>query len=464
MKESCFKSKNDKGAVLRDTLEKSRNRMKASVRLLLSIRAILQTAGVVFVLMTVVGAAVASDALGNEAIEKIMTERKKLERDLAGLQKQLEEYQAKMKKTVKDEASSLKDLKNYTRQLKLLEEMISKNQAKIRMQDTEIQILKDRFAENQDTYSTLVEDFRRIAVVVYKNGSTKQDIELLYASGSLNEAIVRTRYIGFFADAVFRTVDDLQHAAQELQESRMALEESSRKRAGIVQEQESKARDFSKKKKEKQVVLNTLKKNKKKFAGAIQANQKKLQQLQAKIEELIAIEQKAIEEEQERRRLAAERSGKPEEYKPFGDLSAAELAKISGDFDKALGLLPWPVDNGIVVRKFGKVKDPDLHIITTNNGIDISVPSGTPVRAVFGGKIAQIAYLPTYGNIVIIRHMKSYLTVYANLVKINVAKNDIVSRREIIGFPGTMPEGGSLLHFELWKGKVKQDPQKWLKK
>lgn len=149
---------------------------------------------------------------------------------------------------------------------------------------------------------------------------------------------------------------------------------------------------------------------------------------------------------------------------PVKDTSEADLAKISGDFDKAIGLLPWPVENGVVVRKFGKVRDPDLHIVTTNNGIDISVPSGAPVRAVSGGKIAQIAYLPTYGNIVIIRHAKSYLTVYANLAKVNVAKNDVVAGREVIGLSGPMPEGGSLVHFEIWKGKVKQDPQKWLKK
>ena len=126
--------------------------------------------------------------------------------------------------------------------------------------------------------------------------------------------------------------------------------------------------------------------------------------------------------------------------------------------------MPWPVENGVVVRKFGRIKDPDLNIVTTNNGIDISVSSGVPVRAVSGGKIAQIAYLPTYGNIVIIRHSKSYLTVYANLAKINVAKDDVVAAREIIGVAGSMPEGGSLVHFEVWKGKVKQNPQKWLKK
>ena len=419
------------------------------------------TAAVFFIAMTVV-LVPGLEAFCNPEIDKILKERKKLEKDLTSLKSQLKEYQTKLKQTTKKEAQSIKALKNYNTQLKLLEQMIAKNNAKLHSQDMEIRLLKDQYAENQSRYERIVEDFRRISVAVYKSGS-KHDIELLFAATSLNQAIVRSRYIGFFSEAVVKTVDNLQQTAKELEENRVALEESYRKRSGVVKDQQGQMKTFSKKKKEKQVVLNTLKKDKKKFTGEIQANRKKLQKLQVKIEELIKAEQIAIEKEKERQRLEAERRRKAGEV-PVKDTSEADLAKISGDFDKAIGLLPWPVENGVVVRKFGKVRDPDLHIVTTNNGIDISVPSGAPVRAVSGGKIAQIAYLPTYGNIVIIRHAKSYLTVYANLAKVNVAKNDVVAGREVIGLSGPMPEGGSLVHFEIWKGKVKQNPQKWLKK
>ena len=423
---------------------------------------LLKKTAAVFLIAIALSLVTGVKAFCNPEIDKIMKERKKLEQNLTSLKKQLKEYQTKLKQTTKKEAQSIKALKNYNAQLKLLEEMIAKNNAKLRSQDMEIRLLKDRYAENQNKYERIAEDFRRVAVAVYKSGS-KHDIELLFAATSLNQAIVRSRYIGFFSEAVVKTVDNLQQTAQELEKSRTVLEESYRKRSGVVKEQRAQVKSFSKKKKEKQVVLNTLKKDKKKFTGEIQANRKKLQKLQAKIEELIKAEQIAIEKEKERQRLEAERRREAGQV-PLDDTSEADLAKISKDFDKAIGLLPWPVDNGVVVRKFGKVRDADLNIVTTNNGIDISVSSGAPVRAVSGGKIAQIAYLPTYGNIVIIRHTKSYLTVYANLAKINVAKNDIVVSREVIGVSGPMPEGGSLVHFEIWKGKVKQDPQKWLKK
>ena len=147
---------------------------------------------------------------------------------------------------------------------------------------------------------------------------------------------------------------------------------------------------------------------------------------------------------------------------PNGD--SPELERVSADFDNASGSLPWPVKSGVVAQKFGSVEDKDLKIVTTNNGIDISVPANTPVRAVSGGKVVQIAFLPTFGNIVIIRHPKSYLTVYANLGQLNVVKDDLIKSQQLLGVSGKMTEGGSVVHFEIWKGRVKQNPEKWLKR
>ena len=126
--------------------------------------------------------------------------------------------------------------------------------------------------------------------------------------------------------------------------------------------------------------------------------------------------------------------------------------------------MPWPVRNGVVSQKFGSLEDKDLRIVTTNNGIDISVPASTPVRAVSGGKVVQIAFLPTFGNIVIVRHPKSYLTVYANLGQLNVVKDDLIKSQQLLGVSGKMGDGGSVVHFEIWKGRVKQNPEKWLRR
>ncbi|MFZ4802126.1 MAG: peptidoglycan DD-metalloendopeptidase family protein [Chlorobium sp.] len=495
----------------------------------------------VLVLLFLSGSTVSVSAapLVNSEISRIMKERNSVEENLKSLKQQLKEYQSKLNVTTRKESQSFKALENIRRQILVLEKIISQNQSYLDKLDRDIDHLQNEFQGNRKIYGKVSEDFRRTALSVYKYGGNR-DIEHLFSSGSLNSALVRAQYMGFFTRAVRRHVDQLQQVAVELESNRIALEQSYKQKAEVVKEQERQLRSWSVSKKEKEVVLDNLKKNKQEYAAQLAEVQRKRRQLQSRIESLIIAEQRAVEAEQERQRkieekrrneekrleakrlakerrearrlealrleaerreakraasrkektalrpLVTEKKAKKEEVQiptkesplpiprtPVSEkqsvpllrkMDSPELEKVSADFDNAFGSLPWPVLNGVVAQKFGSVEDKDLKIVTTNNGIDISVPASTAVRAVSGGKVVQIAFLPTFGNIVIIRHPKSYLTVYANLGQLQVAKEDIIKSQQLIGVSGRMAEGGSVVHFEIWKGRVKQNPQKWLKR
>ncbi len=461
---------------------------------------------------------------GNSEIARIMSERRAVEQNLAGLKQQLKEYQSKLNTTKKQESLSLKALENIRTQIALLEKMIRENQNYLEKLDRDIDRLKSELQGNRQHYGQVSDDFSRTAVSVYKYGENR-DIEHLFSAGSLSDALVRAQYMGFFTRAVRRNVVQLQDAAAQLEKSRLALEASYRRKAEVVKEQEHELKSWAASKKEKEVMLGRLQKNKQEYAAQLQEVQKKRQQLQSRIESLIFAEQRAIAAEKERqkrlleakrlearrleaKRLEAERleakraeaerkelqrrsrkektvgtpalsSTKKEKQKPepravppvekpsvtaAADNAADELDRISADFDHAFGSLPWPVHNGVISQRFGSQEDKDLKIVTTNNGIDISVPQNTQVRAVSGGKVAQIAFVPTFGNIVIIRHPNSYLTVYANLGQLHVAKNDLIKSQQLVGMSGRTESGRSVVHFEIWKGRVKQNPENWLKR
>ena len=455
----------------------------------------------------------------NSEISRIMKERTAVEENLKNLKQQLREFQEKLSLTTKRESQSFKALENIRSQILLLEKMISENQNYLDKLDRDIDRLQSELQGNRQTYNRVSDDFRRTAVSVYKYGGNR-DIEHLFAAGSVNSALVRAQYMGFFSRAVRRNVDDLQQVAVKLENNRLALEQSYRQKAEAVREQERQLKTWTASKKQKEVMLEQLKKNKQEYAAQLSAVQKKRIQLQSRIESLILAEQRAVEAENERqrklleaRRLEAKRQelrrleaakaqgkkekaltpsqarGKQPPPAAVGETSppqktaikpsptpekqnvtvvpeglSPELEKVSADFDTALGSLPWPVRTGVVSRRFGSIEDKDLKIVTTNNGIDFSVPANTQVRAVSGGKVVQIAFLPTFGNIVIIRHPKSYLTVYANLGQLNVVKDDLVKSQQLLGLSGRMAEGGSVVHFEIWKGRVKQNPEKWLRR
>lgn len=127
------------------------------------------------------------------------------------------------------------------------------------------------------------------------------------------------------------------------------------------------------------------------------------------------------------------------------------------------GRLDWPV-TGDVLREFGVIRDPEFKTVRKQNGIDIDVPAGTPVRAVFSGRVIYADWFKSYGNLVIIDHGDQVASFYAHNAHLEVSRGQMVARNEVIGLSGdTGSLSGPFLHFEIrLKGKPK-DPRQWLK-
>jgi murein DD-endopeptidase MepM/ murein hydrolase activator NlpD len=126
-----------------------------------------------------------------------------------------------------------------------------------------------------------------------------------------------------------------------------------------------------------------------------------------------------------------------------------------------VGALPsfrWPV-RGRVIAGFGPTPS-GAH----NDGIDVAVPQGTPIKAAEDGVVAYAGNeLKGYGNLVLVRHTNGYVTAYAHASEILVKRGETVRRGQVIakaGQTGTVkvPE----LHFEIRKGATPVDPSKFL--
>ncbi len=118
----------------------------------------------------------------------------------------------------------------------------------------------------------------------------------------------------------------------------------------------------------------------------------------------------------------------------------------------------WPV-KGKVISEFGS-KPNGLR----NEGINISVPEGTSVRASDSGIVAYAGNeLKGYGNLVLIRHDGGWVTAYAHNKELFVKRGDAVKRGDIIAKAG---QTGSVstpqVHFEVRKGATAMDPMKFL--
>jgi murein DD-endopeptidase MepM/ murein hydrolase activator NlpD len=110
----------------------------------------------------------------------------------------------------------------------------------------------------------------------------------------------------------------------------------------------------------------------------------------------------------------------------------------------------WPV-SGRVITDFGNSK---------GTGINIEAPEGAAIRAAENGQVIYVGSgVEGYGNLVLIRHPNGYVSAYAHLKDMSVAKGDVVNRGDNIGSAG-MTGGVSRpqLHFELRKGATPVDP------
>jgi murein DD-endopeptidase MepM/ murein hydrolase activator NlpD len=99
-----------------------------------------------------------------------------------------------------------------------------------------------------------------------------------------------------------------------------------------------------------------------------------------------------------------------------------------------------------------------------NDGINIAVPEGTPVRAAEGGVVAYAGNeLKGYGNLVLIRHPNGFVSAYANNGAIDVKRGETVKRGQEIAKSGQSGNVSSpQLHFELRKGSTPVDPTQYL--
>jgi murein DD-endopeptidase MepM/ murein hydrolase activator NlpD len=99
-----------------------------------------------------------------------------------------------------------------------------------------------------------------------------------------------------------------------------------------------------------------------------------------------------------------------------------------------------------------------------NDGIDISVPAGTSVRAAESGVVVYSGDgLKGYGNLVLIKHPNGYVTAYANNGELDVKRGEQVKRGQVIAKSGDTGNVNSpQLHFELRKGSTPVDPTSYL--
>jgi murein hydrolase activator len=170
----------------------------------------------------------------------------------------------------------------------------------------------------------------------------------------------------------------------------------------------------------------------------------RLQSQAASLEKLIADLRKAIE------RAAAEAAAKP----------GARTAPRPAPFEPLKGRLPWPVQDGKVIARFG---EPRAGGSLRWQGMLIATDRGARVRAPFAGRVVYGDWLPGMGLMLVLDHGGGYMSLYGHNEELFRKVGDTVAAGDVIGSVGD--SGGHsqpALYFEVRQGRTPVDPQTWL--
>jgi peptidoglycan DL-endopeptidase CwlO len=122
--------------------------------------------------------------------------------------------------------------------------------------------------------------------------------------------------------------------------------------------------------------------------------------------------------------------------------SAASTSAVAGPIKPGSSGLIWPV-NGPIVSGFG-MRWGRLHA-----GVDIGVPTGTPIRAAQSGRVVLLGWVGGYGNYTCVQHAGPLSTCYAHQSRFGTSMGASVSQGQVIGYTGCTGHClGPHLHFE----------------
>jgi len=140
------------------------------------------------------------------------------------------------------------------------------------------------------------------------------------------------------------------------------------------------------------------------------------------------------------------------------DNASVEAPAKPAETTGALPTFRWPV-RGRVITAYGAKANGKA-----NDGINLAVPEGTPIKAADDGVVAYSGNeLKGYGNLVLVRHANGYVTAYAHASELLVKRGDTIKRGQVIAKSGQSGEVGSpQLHFEIRKGSTPVDPLQFL--
>ena len=337
---------------------------------------------------------------------------------------------------------SLNTLILTRRKLNARKELISQLDDDIRGYDMSIESTDRLIHRLNARLDTLMEYHAGLIRGAYKTRDTQVWLIYILSSKDISQGLRRWSYLKNISASVREQALQIEDTRAQLQTENQRLSELKARSVNTRQEREKEREILSEEERKMNNMVIQLSKEEKTMKKQLEQMQKEVERLNKEIERILA---EAVRQQQSDK-------GQSVDY------------ALSAKFGENKGKLPWPVKGGIVIQKFGQTYHPVFKQLKMpyNNGINISAAAGSNASAVFDGVVKQILVMPGYDQCVLVQHGE-YFTFYCKLRQVFVKRGDTVSTGDRIGQISLNDDGNAELHFQLWKGTEKQNPENWLR-
>jgi murein DD-endopeptidase MepM/ murein hydrolase activator NlpD len=296
-----------------------------------------------------------------------------------------------------------------------------------------------RFRDLKHQYKLAVRRLNLRLIDIYKQ-SEPTTVDVLLAARSFNDVLDQLDYLGAVATQDKRVAAQVATAKQEV---KVARQKTTKVRRSVSEE----TRVIDARAQQQAILRGELLASRSTLKGARSDKSRALVITRKQVEGEIA-ESKALESASAQ--LAAKLQAGQAQAAAAAGGSTTNTAAPSGS-----GFI-WPL-SGPITSPFG------MRWGTLHPGIDIGVPTGTPIHAAGSGTVLWCGWMSGYGNLVMIDHHNGLATLYGHQSRIAVGCNQEVSQGETIGYVGcTGFCTGPHLHFEVRLNGTPVDPLGYL--
>lgn len=377
--------------------------------------------------------------------------QRKLEAEKARLQEEIRQQEQQLKKEKNKEKSATTVVVQQMAKINLQQKLINTTAKQAKVLGNSMYINQVNVNRLKKDLEVLKEDYADMIVKSYKSRSEQSKAMFLLSSENFLQAYKRAQYMKQYSNFRRMQGEEIKSKTIQLEQFNNKLQVQKQEKVKLIAESEKEKQELEKQKQEQQRLLNSIKKDKNKIIAEIKKKQKESKAIEKQIDRLI---REAIA-------AANKKAGNTTNTTTF--VLTPEAKELANDFKSNRGRLPWPVEKGLLTKKFGRQPHPlEPSIIIESSGIEISSERGAKARSIFTGEVSDVQMASNGTATIIVRH-GDYTTTYSNIEKVFVKKGDKISTKEVLGeIHFNNFTGKAILKFLIFQNTTKLNPQSWI--